>query len=107
MSAAQLVSIEPEDKEDRRVITSTIADVSVAEVRKSLALIRKKWDAAKSDPKAPPLYPSEDIGLKGTSIESFALKFVIGHHTRRQAKSSSSTAHGSAAANANISVTAA
>jgi hypothetical protein len=77
-----------EDREDKRAApTSAIIDLSVAEVRKSLALIRKKWDAAKSDPTAPPLYPSEEIGTGVATVESFALKFVVGHHTRRQAKS--------------------
>ena len=80
-----------EEREDKRVITSAISDISVAEVRKSLAFIRKKWEAAKNDPTAPPLYPSEDIGVKNCSIDTFPLKFVIGHHTRRQAKASRST----------------
>ena len=75
--------------EERRVVTSAIADITVAEVRKSLAMIRKKWEASKSDSKAPPLYPSEDIGIKDTSVDMFALKFVVGHHSRRQAKAAS------------------
>ena len=61
----------------------------VAEVRRSLAFIRKSWDEQRSDDKRQPLYLCDPVVLRsGTgrrvvSVERFALDFVLAHHTRR------------------------
>jgi hypothetical protein len=70
-------------EEEKRVITSAIESMTVAEVRKSLAYMRKKWDQNMNDAKAPPFYPSDDIGVKDMNVEEFALLFAIGHHRKR------------------------
>jgi hypothetical protein len=63
--------------------------LSVAEVRRSLAFIRKSWEEQQGDPKRRPFYLSDAVGpLKSNrnisqSIEHFALSFVLAHHTRR------------------------
>jgi hypothetical protein len=75
--------------EEKRIITSTIHDVSVAEVRKCLALIRRRWDQRHIDPKAPPMYNCDPVGVQDLSVEDFALKFVVGHHARRTNKQKS------------------
>ena len=89
MSTTSTITVvtEYEDVADKRVTTSAVSDITVAEVRKSLALIRKRWDSVHTDPKSPPMYPSDDIGVRDMSIEDFALRFVVGHHSRRSAKS--------------------
>ena len=91
MSATTTAVEIEETHDDKRVITSAIADITVAEVRKSLAYIRKRWDQVHTDSKSPPMYPSDQIGVRDMSIETFALKFVIGHHSRRSSKTKKNT----------------
>ena len=68
---------------ESKFINSSISEISVAEVRKSLAFIRKNWEAAQTDDTVPPMYLVNEIGVRNLTIESFALKFVSGHHARR------------------------
>jgi len=71
---------------DKRVVSSSVNDITVAEVRKSLAHIRKMWDSSQNDSLVAPMYLSDAIGVRDMSIEDFALKFVAGHHNRRSNK---------------------
>jgi hypothetical protein len=60
--------------------------LKIAEVRKSLSHIRKRWDSQLLEG-AEPMYLCEEIGLKdGRSIraDEFALRFVLAHHQKRQ-----------------------
>jgi hypothetical protein len=60
--------------------------LKIAEVRKSLAHIRKRWDSQLLEGSAP-MYLCEEIGLKdGRAIraDEFALKFVLAHHQKRR-----------------------
>ncbi len=78
-------------EDEKRVITSAIESMTVAEVRKSLAYMRKKWEQNINDVKAPPFYPSDDIGVKDMNVEEFALLFAIGHHRKRCQKQKGTT----------------
>jgi hypothetical protein len=64
--------------------------LSVAEVRRALAYIRKSWDEQHLDLKRKPFYLSDPISNVGRApahtIENFSLSFVLAHHTRRLAK---------------------
>ena len=63
--------------------------MSVAEVRRSLAFIRKSWEDQQGGFRRRPFYLSDPVastrGEVGAtqSIERFALNFVLAHHTRR------------------------
>ena len=94
MAAAAAATYTPPGKataEEAGALTNALTDIGVAEVRKGLALIRRKWDHAHSDPKAPPMYPSDGVGVNNMSLEAFALKFVVGHHSRRSSKAKETT----------------
>lgn len=69
-------------KQTKRVMTSAIPSMSVAEVRRCLAHIRKFWKHSTTEA---PFLPSIEI-LPGQSIEEFALHFVRGHHDKRHNK---------------------
>ena len=78
-------------EDEKRVITSAIENMTVAEVRKSLSHIRKKWEQTSIDAKSPPFYPSDTIGIRDMQVEEFALLFAIGHHRKRCQKQRTST----------------
>ena len=62
-----------------------LKQMSVAEVRRTLAYIRKSWEDQTSNITRP-FYLSDAIGAgpnAGLSVESFALSFVLAHHSRR------------------------
>ena len=64
----------------------SMRDLSVAEVRRSLAFIRKNWDEQSLSKHKRPFYlcdPLNVVSATPQSIESFALNFVLAHHTRR------------------------
>ena len=69
-------------KHSKRVMTSAIPNMSVAEVRRCLSLLRKHW--RESTP-VNPFYLS-DILSETLSMEEFALLFVRGHHDKRHNK---------------------
>lgn len=81
-------SASPEALPTRDVANAT-PQMSVAEVRRSLAFIRKSWEEQQGDPKRRPFYLSDTVApLRSDrnisqSIEQFALNFVLAHHTRR------------------------
>jgi len=70
-------------EESDRVITSAIDTMSVAEVRKSLAFIRKEWSAHSG---VHPFYPSNTLVGSNMTISEFAFRFVMGHHEKRHHK---------------------
>lgn len=58
-------------------------DLSVAEVRRALATLRRNWDDMRADPGGKPMYVSDSLGFCNISIEEFALRFVLSHHSKR------------------------
>lgn len=72
--------------EDRKM-TSAINDMSVADVRKALANMRKEWQKHNY---VQPFFPSKYI-TDDLTISEFAFKFVMGHHAKRHAKEKDST----------------
>tara|TARA_B100000482_G_C12612127_1_gene299496 strand:+ start:1540 stop:1779 length:240 start_codon:yes stop_codon:yes gene_type:complete len=78
--------LEPtEDKitDDEKKMTSAIQDMSVADVRKALSLMRKEWNKHSC---VRPFFPSEKI-TDSLTVSEFAFKFVMGHHAKRHSKS--------------------
>lgn len=70
-----------EKNEDRRM-TSAINDMSVAEVRKSLATMRREWSKHSC---IQPFFPAYKL-TDDLTVSEFAFKFVMGHHAKRHAK---------------------
>lgn len=71
----------------RRVMTSAIDDMTVTEVRKYLGDVRKKWQ---NQTLSQPFYITEKLNPHLT-IQDFALRFQLGHHKKRQNKTTKST----------------
>jgi hypothetical protein len=83
----------------KRIMTSAIPGVSVGEVRKAVADIRRKWEQRSLEH---PFYSSDLITVEeGSSSSSspnaetrqvqlshemFALNFIMGHHNKRHPK---------------------
>ena len=65
---------------ERRVVTSAIDGLTVAEVRRNLDLVRKRW-RQQDDGEA---FFLTDPLANGFTVDTFAVKFVIGHHFKRQ-----------------------
>ena len=74
--------IDLEKESEERIMTSAIHDMSVADVRKALALMRKEWYKHSS---VQPFFPSKLLTDKLTMAD-FAFKFVMGHHEKRHQK---------------------
>lgn len=64
----------------KRVVTSAIDGMTVAEVRRNLDLVRKRW---KQQDQGEPFFLTDPLA-GGFTVDTFALKFVIGHHFKRQ-----------------------
>lgn len=61
-------------------------ELSIAEVRKALAHLRKGWEEVQLDRDSKPLYLSNALNLSATHkirMEDFALHFVLAHHQKR------------------------
>jgi hypothetical protein len=56
--------------------------LSVAEVRKALAMLRRRWDAVSSGGPAE-LFAALDLGARQLPAEQFALRFILGQHSKR------------------------
>jgi len=56
--------------------------MNIADVRKSLAEMRREW-AKHSEVR--PFLPSSRLG-NGIVVSDFALRFVMGHHAKRQSR---------------------
>lgn len=68
--------------EDDKKMTSAIQNMTVADVRKSLAHMRKEWTKHSCvNPFFPSLHLSNDL-----TISEFSFKFVMGHHAKRHSK---------------------
>ena len=72
---------------DSQSITSAITNMSVADVRKSLAFMRKEWQRHST---VMPFFTSQLLPSTQFSISEFAFLFVMGHHHKRHLKSSNS-----------------
>jgi hypothetical protein len=68
---------------EEKHMTSAIHEMTVADVRKALSLMRKEW-AKHSNVK--PFFPSYKL-TNDLTISEFSFKFVLGHHAKRHAKS--------------------
>jgi hypothetical protein len=77
--------------DERRVITSAIRDMSVAEVRKALATMRKIWDDTLTDENSRPMYIGDDTLIRMCSVQEFSYRFVLGHHEKRLSKARTSS----------------
>ena len=53
-----------------------IKDLSVAEVRKALATIRKNWDDCQQNCRKKPVYLVDSLNIKNLSIQDFAMGFI-------------------------------
>ena len=73
-------------EKNRRIMTSSISNMTVAEVRKILTECRKKHV---SQTQKSPMYIT-DILSNGMAVQEFALKFQQGHHQKRHNKGSQS-----------------
>lgn len=71
-------------------VSSSVSAMSVADVRRALAHIRKSWEEQKTTQHTRPFYISDCISVTSNqsalSIEQFSLMFVLAHHTRRLSK---------------------
>lgn len=68
--------------DDEKRMTSAIDNMTVADVRKALSLLRKEWS---NHTCVQPFFPSQKL-TEHLSISEFAFKFVMGHHAKRHAK---------------------
>jgi len=69
-------------KMSKRVMTSAIPNMTVAEVRKALGEVRKR---ATAQTPGKPFYITDMLTEKMT-MQDFCLKFVCGHHDKRHNK---------------------
>ena len=61
-------------------------DLTVAEKRRALALLRRGWEEVHMSRRQKPMYLSSSLGLSNAphlSFEDFALRFVLLHHSKR------------------------
>jgi hypothetical protein len=66
----------------KRVVTSAIEGMSVGEVRKNLDVVRKRWRQQSGET---PFFLTDPVA-GGFTVETFALKFLLGHHFKRHQK---------------------
>ena len=69
--------------DNERTMTSAISNMSVADVRKALANMRKDWAKHSC---VQPFFTSAKL-TEELSVSEFAFKFVMGHHHKRHSKS--------------------
>ncbi len=70
-------------RNSKRVVTSAIDGMSVSKVRRGLDSMRKLW-RERSD--ARPFFISQPV-VDNMTMQTFALRFVMGHHYKRHIKS--------------------
>ena len=68
----------------KRVVTSAIPNMSVAEVRRGLDFVRTKW---RSQEKNQETFHLNTTLFNKMSVQEFCFKFTLGHHYKRHAKS--------------------
>lgn len=66
----------------KRVVTSAIDGMTVGDVRKNLDVVRKRWKQQDSEQ---PFFLTDPLA-SGFTVETFALKFLLGHHFKRHQK---------------------
>lgn len=81
-----------DEADDRRVTTSAIDGMTVAEVRRALSTIRKSWDEASTKDGGAPFFMTGDPLVRGYSVQDFSYMFVQGHHAKRLSKNRTSGA---------------
>lgn len=64
-------------------MTSAINSMTVAEVRKALAHMRKEWSRHSS---VHPFFPCQPMPSTTMTVSEFAFRFVMGHHHKRHQK---------------------
>lgn len=69
----------------KRVMTSAIVDLTVADVRRLLGTVRK---LANQQTPENPFRISQILAGTNMTVEEFCLKFSLGHHFKRHKKSS-------------------
>lgn len=69
--------------DNERVVTSAITNMSVAEVRKALAFMRKGWS---KHSRVQPFFPCQALPNTNMVVSDFAFRFVMGHHHKRHQK---------------------
>ena len=67
---------------EKRSVCSAIHGMSVAEVRRGLDSMRKKWKSRETTP----FYICDTI-FNDMTMQEFGYKFVMGHHHKRHNKS--------------------
>jgi hypothetical protein len=78
-----MASVRNYDRANKRVMTSAIDSMSVADVRKFLGECRKKYTSQTHEN---PMYLTDTL-TNGMQLQEFALKFQQGHHQKRHNKS--------------------
>lgn len=63
---------------------STVNDMTVAEVRKSLSYMRREWLRHSC---VLPFFPCQLLPQTDITVAEFAFRFVMGHHHKRHQKS--------------------
>ena len=71
-----------DQQQQRRMMTSAIQGMTVADVRRGLGEARKRWKQRTVDS---PMYPTDFLS-NGMMIQTFALRFELGHHQKRHNK---------------------
>jgi len=69
-------------------------ELTVAEKRRALALLRRGWEEVHVSRRQRPMYISSSLGLAGApelSFEDFALRFVLLHHSKRATPATDAT----------------
>ena len=91
MAAAALASkpsLEETETPDLQQRREPPVSLSIAEVRKSLAYLRRRWEESQAQGSAsPPCYLCEEIELKEKgriASDVFSLRFVLAHHQKRR-----------------------
>ena len=67
---------------NKRTVSSAIEGMSVAEVRRGLDIMRKKWKHRETHP----FYICDPI-FNTMTLQEFGYNFVMGHHHKRHNKS--------------------
>jgi hypothetical protein len=88
--AAAAEELVEEAASPRRRVRRPSSQLSVAEVRRALALLRRGWEEVSTDPRSKPMYLSDSLGMPSVpslSVDAFALQFVLAHHAKRIVRS--------------------
>ena len=76
--------MDPKLDTQKRVVTSAIPNMSVAEVRRGLDFVRTQWKEQQQRHK--PFHINQKL-FNDMTLQDFCFKFTLGHHYKRHAKS--------------------